>query len=374
MKIGEKSTEFQLDKKGIGNQDRENEQSKTRNTLRNMKLALGLGASLALAGCGGKVSNNYMTVEPPALASVLCTATISVDTEKTEAMVDVGRTVKLANGYHLELLDVDADKPAAVFLLKDSSGNSIKYVTFEEGVDHSLSFKDKAVSMAVCSALSSGTNKVGSVELRSDSDLALVDPTQNPLCSDTETEQVTESTYSPRLPLAEQSLIDGICDNQIIIETATFDPGIATLSDNMGNVEGVAIGRVTVQVLANNYAISDLAKGRAGLALEAVSGVLNQGESLDIDNMKFRLDDLEANGGITSAMVSVVDSNGDVLAKDTIAAGETKMFTVGGKVYPWHVYELAPGHTFGAKWADMAIFSSIVEAREDTPYAGADGR
>ena len=34
---------------------------------------------------------------------------------------------------------------------------------------------------------------------------------------------------------------------------------------------------------------------------------------------------------------------------------------VSGKTYRFHVYKVAPGYTFGAKWADVAIFAKELE-------------
>jgi hypothetical protein len=104
--------------------------------------------------------------------------------------------------------------------------------------------------------------------------------------------------------------------------------------------------------------------GYVKLAKEAVGGILNQGESLTADDLKFQLDDLEAHGDITSAIISVLDANGNVLKKDTITPGATKEFIINGKDYRFHVYKVAPGYTFGAKWADVAIYSKELKLQD----------
>jgi hypothetical protein len=101
--------------------------------------------------------------------------------------------------------------------------------------------------------------------------------------------------------------------------------------------------------------------GMVKLAKESISGVINQGESLPVDDLKFQLDDLEAHGGITAAIISVVDANGNVLKKDKVGQMQTKEFSIQGKLYRFHVYKVAPGYTFGAKWADVAIYSKELE-------------
>lgn len=104
--------------------------------------------------------------------------------------------------------------------------------------------------------------------------------------------------------------------------------------------------------------------GYVKLAKESVGGILNQGESLTADDLKFQLDDLEAHGDTTSAIISVLDANGNILKKDTVPPGSTKEFILNGKDYRFHVYKVAPGYTFGAKWADVAIYSQELKLQD----------
>ncbi len=104
--------------------------------------------------------------------------------------------------------------------------------------------------------------------------------------------------------------------------------------------------------------------GSVKLAKESVGGILNQGEFLQVDDLKFQLDDLEAHGDTTSAIISVLDANDNVLEKDKVDPGDTKEMMVNGKEYRFHVYKVAPGYTFGAKWADVAIFSHEIECED----------
>ncbi|VVC04758.1 Uncharacterised protein [Candidatus Bilamarchaeum dharawalense] len=113
--------------------------------------------------------------------------------------------------------------------------------------------------------------------------------------------------------------------------------------------------------IENEYQLTE--GGAVWLAKEAVSGILNQGESLPIDGLKFQLDDLEAHGDTTSAILSVLDANGNVLKKDKVDPATTKEFNINGVTYRFHVYKVAPGYTFGAKWADVAIYSKELELR-----------
>ncbi len=106
------------------------------------------------------------------------------------------------------------------------------------------------------------------------------------------------------------------------------------------------------------------AGGYIKLAKESVSGILNQGESLPVDDLKFHLDDLEAHGDTTAALISVLDANDNILRQDRVAPAETKEFPIEGTTYRFHVYKVAPGYTFGAKWADVAIFSKELKLED----------
>ncbi|MBI5223345.1 hypothetical protein HY990_02900 [Candidatus Micrarchaeota archaeon] len=100
-----------------------------------------------------------------------------------------------------------------------------------------------------------------------------------------------------------------------------------------------------------------LGGGEIKLAKESVAQILNQGESLVSEGVKFQLDDLEAHGDTTSAIVSIYNANGELVVKDKVTEGGTLEKTINGKKFRFHVYKVAPGYTFGAKWADVAIFS-----------------
>jgi len=115
----------------------------------------------------------------------------------------------------------------------------------------------------------------------------------------------------------------------------------------------------TGATLTNDQDLED--GGSVKLAKESVSGIVNQGESLPVDDLKFHLDDLEAHGGVTNAIISVLDANDNILKKDKVGPGQTKEFNIEGKTYRFHVYKVAPGYTFGAKWADVAIYSKELE-------------
>jgi hypothetical protein len=89
----------------------------------------------------------------------------------------------------------------------------------------------------------------------------------------------------------------------------------------------------------------------------SISGILNQDDSLSFDNYEVKLDDLHAQGTLTSALLSVLDSNNNILTKLKIAEGNSADVILGGKTIRINVPEVAPGYTFGAKWAKIEIQS-----------------
>ena len=107
--------------------------------------------------------------------------------------------------------------------------------------------------------------------------------------------------------------------------------------------------------------------GYVKLAKENIAGILNQGDNLAVGDLKFQLDDLEAHGdkGV-AAIFSVLDANGNVKKKDKVTPGTTKEFSIDGTIYRVHVYKIAPGYTFGAKWADVAVYSKELKLQHGT--------
>lgn len=167
-------------------------------------------------------------------------------------------------------------------------------------------------------------------------------------------------------------------DSGIPVCTKGEDTNYAACFDDVGDTtmdDATETHRLKVQFLGEQWIVSEMNAptasltnendlvngGSIKLAKEATGGILNQGESLPIDDLKFQLDDLEAHGETTSAILSILDANGAVLKKDKVEPGQTKEFIVGGKTYRFHVYKVAPGYTFGAKWADVAIFAKELE-------------
>lgn len=106
--------------------------------------------------------------------------------------------------------------------------------------------------------------------------------------------------------------------------------------------------------------------GYVKLAKESHQGIVNVGdEGFDMGDVKIVLDDLEAHGETTSAIISVVDkATGESIKKDKANAGVTKEISAGGKNYKIHVYKIAPGYTYGAKWVDMAVYSEELKVQD----------
>ncbi|MDD5337369.1 MAG: S-layer protein, partial [Candidatus ainarchaeum sp.] len=109
--------------------------------------------------------------------------------------------------------------------------------------------------------------------------------------------------------------------------------------------------------------------GSVKIAKESVYGIVNVGEQLTSKDgqLKIRLDDISTpvtGGNIHPAIVTFLDANGNVLSQDQIDPGSTIKKTIGGKTYRVRVYQTAPGYTFGAKWAEMAMLESELELKD----------
>ncbi|MFH0737901.1 MAG: hypothetical protein V1827_04715 [Candidatus Micrarchaeota archaeon] len=101
--------------------------------------------------------------------------------------------------------------------------------------------------------------------------------------------------------------------------------------------------------------------GSIKLAQEAVSGIINQGDSLPVNGLKFMLNDIVDNNGVPRGVIDVLDANDNLLKRDMVNQGETKEFLIEGVFYRFHVYAYSPGYTMGAKWAEAAILSHEME-------------
>jgi hypothetical protein len=83
------------------------------------------------------------------------------------------------------------------------------------------------------------------------------------------------------------------------------------------------------------------------------ANVLMEGDTIVFGNMALRFDGTSYDG--KQAIVSMLDSCGDVLLKDKIAEGQLKQIYVNGKKLEVIVNGLAPWNTTGAKWADITV-------------------
>jgi len=100
----------------------------------------------------------------------------------------------------------------------------------------------------------------------------------------------------------------------------------------------------------------------------SVGGILNQGEGLLINDLNFRVDDFMQDGGKWFALFSVLDANGNMLKKMKIEEGSCNEFGIGPSQYKVTVPIIGAGYTFGAKWADVDIYTPIQMACPDASY------
>ena len=89
----------------------------------------------------------------------------------------------------------------------------------------------------------------------------------------------------------------------------------------------------------------------------SMMGILNQGDSLSVDNYKIQLDDLATINGVPYAMLSVLDANGNTITKAKVAEASSVDLKLGGNTVRISVPEVAPGYTFGGKWAKVEVQS-----------------
>jgi len=109
--------------------------------------------------------------------------------------------------------------------------------------------------------------------------------------------------------------------------------------------------------------------GRLVIGKEAISGILNQDESVALglasgETIHFTLDDIEAHGGVDRAIITITADDGTILERDSIEPTQTKEFSIMGESVMFHVYKNAPGYTMGAKWTDFAIISQRLELED----------
>ncbi|VVC04290.1 Uncharacterised protein [Candidatus Bilamarchaeum dharawalense] len=87
-----------------------------------------------------------------------------------------------------------------------------------------------------------------------------------------------------------------------------------------------------------------------------VSGLLNQGESLTMGaGMKVQLDDLANQNDGVYAIISILDSQNNVLKKSKIKEGASLEMSIAGEAFVVTVNQVASGDTFAAKWADITV-------------------
>ncbi|MEM3075379.1 MAG: hypothetical protein QW590_00990 [Candidatus Bilamarchaeaceae archaeon] len=136
--------------------------------------------------------------------------------------------------------------------------------------------------------------------------------------------------------------------------------------------------RVRIQFLGSDWLITEMSPpvisvtneirvqngGYVKLGKELMGGIVNKDEALPIDCLRFKLDDVEEHDGTHAAIISVLDEYGNVLKGDKVFPGQTKEFNIDGRVYRLHVWKVAPGHGFGAVWADISILSDEIKIKD----------
>ena len=99
----------------------------------------------------------------------------------------------------------------------------------------------------------------------------------------------------------------------------------------------------------------DCTPAKVSCLTETNMGILDQGEALLVGNLKVQLDDIEKGTSVDYALLSVIDSCENTLKKLKVAEGTTVTFAVGGQNMSITAKTVAPGYTFGAKWAELYV-------------------
>jgi hypothetical protein len=132
-----------------------------------------------------------------------------------------------------------------------------------------------------------------------------------------------------------------------------------------------AMHKVVVPFLGDNWLITGMTPpsgplasestlasgGYVKLGKEIATGILNIGEAMLVDNLRFRIDGFNKDGTVA---ISIVDKDCNILKKDTLERGTTKEFNIKGTAYLLHLWKSAPGYTFGAQWVDLSVLSKEI--------------
>jgi hypothetical protein len=94
-------------------------------------------------------------------------------------------------------------------------------------------------------------------------------------------------------------------------------------------------------------------------ASNSVSGIVNRGESLVYRDLRVNLDGMEAHGDKVFAIVSILDSGGNIIKKDKIGESETKTFLMIVKkkeaTFDVSMGKFAQGHASSPQWAELSV-------------------
>lgn len=94
---------------------------------------------------------------------------------------------------------------------------------------------------------------------------------------------------------------------------------------------------------------------------ENVLGTLGVGETLSVGNIGIRFEDAELHSETNQAIISIIDSDCNVLLKDKITEGQTLTITVNGESLDVKATEVAAGSSPDSTWATLEVSASGCE-------------
>ncbi|MDD5340068.1 MAG: hypothetical protein PHV13_02355 [Candidatus ainarchaeum sp.] len=234
-------------------------------------------------------------------------------------------------------------------------------------------------------------------------------PNRTTITDRTSQDTVTQSfirTYNDVdvLP-GQQQVVDTFHGGKIITETTTFDTPLQVFTDSAGgrmlktngyramnNLTNGAGGKAIPEVLqaglfdvpkcqatvlGEDYVLLSFNDSGIVLAKESAAGIIDLEKTLTADGLTFRLDRVGGSGSPSNlwwANVSILDTNGNVLKKDKVGESETKDYIINGKDHKFHVYQVAPGYTFAAQWARVAVFSEMAYVEDGGTFTASSNQ
>jgi hypothetical protein len=121
--------------------------------------------------------------------------------------------------------------------------------------------------------------------------------------------------------------------------------------------------RLKVSFIGEEWVISEMDNkcgGHLKFGKEMISGVINVGEHIELENTMFKFEDWWYEGERTYAILSVTDQQNKYL-EQKIFEDETKELLITNKKFLIHIWLVRGGYTHEAAWIHLSIFSDEIQ-------------